>query len=50
MENRRLRSLRGILTLGVLAALAAGLLSPVAAKSNKALNKLRRNLNVIHGT
>jgi hypothetical protein len=52
METRRLRSVRGILTLGVLAALAAGLLlSPVAAKKgSKGLNKLRRNLNVIHGT
>jgi hypothetical protein len=40
METRRLRSVRRILTLGVLAALAAGLLlSPVAAKKgSKGLN------------
>jgi hypothetical protein len=52
MQKERRVSLRGLVTLGVLGALAVGLLSApvVAKKGGVTFNKLRRNVNIIYGS
>lgn len=52
MEKAGRASVRGLVTLGVLGALSVGLLSApvVAKKGGVTVNKLRRNVNIIHGS